>query len=710
MTQQDDITEIGGEILASSRDPILRRRLTTNALFNPIRTSHPDLEDTGKFEVYIESLADQLKDAMSENDGVAQQQESLFDPLLEEETSTPATRRTSTSTHQERTLKKERRRSTFSKLASYLVGWESPKPNNEYIDTTEQRAVLKNIPGTSATITTNNLADVRSKTSDTKLEAVLEPKPVAEPQPLPTSAKDQAASKVPPSPVVPQSAMARTDTAVEAVELETIVPDIDQPPTMMPAWTSHEGSTNMMADRFGFKLFDARTKRRQISEAIYEHYEDFGPSSSDNSDNDVHTPLSTDPGLTSDSRSNRSQDDFEFARPPSIASIGTKHTYTSLSSITKSPRPLTPETTLKKSDAILQQNDTDVTTAKLFLLSQIDVRGADKVKQDRWDHFLRKLRDDRRKTLANRDNWLEQQELNLAGLGTGKVAKERLKELTTLTFGGIPMSMRPRLWAELTGAALIKTPMYYQELLEAKATDADKSCVEQIDLDINRTMPSNLFFAGTGVGVSKLRRVLLAYSRRDPVIGYCQGMNNIAATLLLTYPTEEDAFFVLIAIVERLLPQSYFTIDLLTSRADQIVLKHFVRELCPRIDRKLTRLGADLEAITFGWFLSVFTDCLPAEWLFRVWDVFFSQGHQYLFCVAIAILRIHEKELLAAEHVGEVYTILKELRLTRTAKVDNFIKMTAQVRATTKDNSKFAIDKLQGSAVAEIMSTQRQQS
>ena len=49
----------------------------------------------------------------------------------------------------------------------------------------------------------------------------------------------------------------------------------------------------------------------------------------------------------------------------------------------------------------------------------------------------------------------------------------------------------------------------------------------------------------------------------------------------------------------------------------------------------------DLSSITFGWFLSLFTDCLPVEvssnayqvgianiqTLFRVWDVFFVEGH-----------------------------------------------------------------------------------
>jgi|SRR5579859_736668 hypothetical protein len=90
-------------------------------------------------------------------------------------------------------------------------------------------------------------------------------------------------------------------------------------------------------------------------------------------------------------------------------------------------------------------------------------------------------------------------------------------------------------------------------------------------------------------------------------------VNVITATLLLIHSTDEEAFWGLVAIIERILPEGYFTPDLIASRADQRVLKRLVRELCPRVHVHLSRLGVDLEAITFNWFLSVFTDCLPAE-------------------------------------------------------------------------------------------------
>lgn len=90
-------------------------------------------------------------------------------------------------------------------------------------------------------------------------------------------------------------------------------------------------------------------------------------------------------------------------------------------------------------------------------------------------------------------------------------------------------------------------------------------------------------------------------------------MNLITSTLLLVHADEEEAFWVLAAIIERLLPEDFFSPSLLPSRACPLVLLDYVREFCPKLHAHLTDLGVDLGAICFSWFLSLFTDCLPVE-------------------------------------------------------------------------------------------------
>jgi len=95
-------------------------------------------------------------------------------------------------------------------------------------------------------------------------------------------------------------------------------------------------------------------------------------------------------------------------------------------------------------------------------------------------------------------------------------------------------------------------------------------------------------------------------------------MNLVASTLLLVHADEEEAFWTLTAIIERILPEEFFSPSLLPSRACPLVLLEYVQEFIPKLYAHLTELGVDLPAICFSWFLSLFTDCLPVEVSFDV--------------------------------------------------------------------------------------------
>ena len=52
---------------------------------------------------------------------------------------------------------------------------------------------------------------------------------------------------------------------------------------------------------------------------------------------------------------------------------------------------------------------------------------------------------------------------------------------------------------------------------------------------------------------------------------------------------------------------------------------------------------------------------MPYKTLFRVWDVFFVDGLDVLFRIAMAILRNNEAELLRCESIPAVYVSLENL-------------------------------------------------
>ena len=305
----------------------------------------------------------------------------------------------------------------------------------------------------------------------------------------------------------------------------------------------------------------------------------------------------------------------------------------------------------------------------------------------KWNGFLRKVRAERRKegeTAAGSDLRSKQavmpeilltdgELIGVAGLGNkGKVGRAKWKEFRQLVLAGIPVAYRSKIWAECSGATALRVPGYYDDLVASETEDPD--IVSQIQVDIHRTLTDNVFFRN-GPGVTKLNEVLLAYSRRNPQVGYCQGMNLITASLLLVMPTAEDAFWLLTTIIENVLPQHYYDHSLLASRADQQVLRQYVAEVLPKLSTHLDGLGIELEALTFQWFLSVFTDCLSAEALFRVWDVIFcfNDGSTFLFQVALALLKLNETQLLLCDSAASIYGYIGNEMTDHAISIDGLI-------------------------------------
>lgn len=326
----------------------------------------------------------------------------------------------------------------------------------------------------------------------------------------------------------------------------------------------------------------------------------------------------------------------------------------------------------------------------------------DSLQRDRtvkWNEFLRKIRAERKKegesvgvdsrskqAVMPESTLTDGEMIGVAGLGNkGKVGLAKWKEFKQLVLAGIPIAYRAKIWAECSGASALRIPGYYDDLVSNGVDDPE--ILAQIQMDINRTLTDNVFFR-KGPGVSKLYEVLLAYSRRNPEVGYCQGMNLITASLLLIMPSAEDAFWMLTRMIETILPQHYYDHSLLTSRADQQVLRQYVAEILPKLSSHLDDLGIELEALTFQWFLSVFTDCLSAEALFRVWDVVlcFNDGSTFLFQVALALLKLNEAHLLECETAAGVYGYIGHEMTDHAISIDGLVRASEALKNVVRRN------------------------
>lgn len=122
---------------------------------------------------------------------------------------------------------------------------------------------------------------------------------------------------------------------------------------------------------------------------------------------------------------------------------------------------------------------------------------------------------------APEESWSEGM-VGIARMGDSKAGKEDWRAFLRLCQRGVPLVYRAKIWAECSGANEVAEPGRYAELLAEHEGEANQ-CTNQIDLDVHRTMPTNIFFGGDGPGVPKLRRLLVAFSWHNPECGYCQG-------------------------------------------------------------------------------------------------------------------------------------------------------------------------------------------
>jgi len=185
---------------------------------------------------------------------------------------------------------------------------------------------------------------------------------------------------------------------------------------------------------------------------------------------------------------------------------------------------------------------------------------------------------------------------------------------------------------------------------------------KQIELDLLRTLPNNKHFnTPTSDGIDPLRRVLVAYSIHNPTIGYCQGLNRIAAVALL-FMSEEDAFWCMVAIIEVIMPPDYYGNTLKASQADQRVFRELLREKLPRLHQHLLKHeDVDTSLITFNWLLCIFCDNVPPQTMCHIWDSFLYEGSKVLFRYGLAFFKSVEEEILQLNDNLTIFHYLKRV-------------------------------------------------
>ncbi|XP_053597216.1 TBC1 domain family member 30-like isoform X2 [Microplitis demolitor] len=242
---------------------------------------------------------------------------------------------------------------------------------------------------------------------------------------------------------------------------------------------------------------------------------------------------------------------------------------------------------------------------------------------------------------------------------------------------GIPHEFRKKLWLILADRHLEQRGIDWKKaeklcFNEWTSPDDEKLGV-QIVKDLHRTGCSLFCGAAARDNQMVLRRVLLGYARWNKSVGYCQGLNVLAALILqVTDRTEVSAVKVLIYLIEGVLPEDYFAENLRGLSVDMAVFRDLLRIKLPKLSKHLESLQNNIKNNTKGssyepplinvftmqWFLTLFCHCLPQHTVLRVWDLIFLEGNEILLKTALAIWEGISDRIITVTSTDEFYCIM----------------------------------------------------
>ena len=213
---------------------------------------------------------------------------------------------------------------------------------------------------------------------------------------------------------------------------------------------------------------------------------------------------------------------------------------------------------------------------------------------------------------------------------------------------GIPDSLRGYAWQVMSGGRelRIRHPGIYDQLVFFEHSASDNDIIK----DICRTFPHHIFYSRRhGTGQRSLYNVLKAYSIYDRATGYVQGMGFVAGTLLL-FMSEEDAFWVLVALLKGAIHEPVEGLYGPGMPLVQRCLYQFeglMTEYLPRLSAHFARECIHPSMYASQWFITLFTYSLPFDVVLRIWDIFMLEGLKIVFQVGVALLQASEDDLLS---------------------------------------------------------------
>ncbi|ESN98027.1 hypothetical protein HELRODRAFT_84860, partial [Helobdella robusta] len=222
------------------------------------------------------------------------------------------------------------------------------------------------------------------------------------------------------------------------------------------------------------------------------------------------------------------------------------------------------------------------------------------------------------------------------------------EKLYRRVYKGLPLPVRGIVWSKILGTQKLVTdnPGVYEKMKMA----GRQWCldVRQIDLDVNRTFRNHIMFRRRyDVKQQALFNILVAYAMYNSDVGYCQGMSQIAA-LVLMFLNEEDAFWALASLINgsRYKMHGFFIPGFPKLLRYQDHYNLVLKKLMPKVKKHLDKHEMFPSLYTLKWLMQCFLDRIPFSLTLRFWDIFVLEGESVLIAMCIVVIKLHRSQIV----------------------------------------------------------------
>uniref|UniRef100_A0A674AGH2 Rab-GAP TBC domain-containing protein n=1 Tax=Salmo trutta TaxID=8032 RepID=A0A674AGH2_SALTR len=211
-------------------------------------------------------------------------------------------------------------------------------------------------------------------------------------------------------------------------------------------------------------------------------------------------------------------------------------------------------------------------------------------------------------------------------------------QLVRRIYKGIPLQLRGEVWCLLLDVPKIKEEKkdFYEKLkLRARGLSPD---VRQIDLDVNRTYRDHVMFMTR----YDVKSFVCSFACE---VGYCQGMSQITA-LLLIYMNEEDAFWALVKLLsgQKHAMHGFFIPGFPKLMRFQEHHDRILKKMMPKLKSHLDTQEVFTSLYTMKWFFQCFLDRTPFTLTLRIWDIYILEGERVLTAMSYTVLKLHKSK------------------------------------------------------------------